>query len=63
MPFYGRRVRTSGDRPPACDRLASAVEVDVDDPLTVECSDTGSQLTGILFSGEILVCGSCAVTG
>jgi hypothetical protein len=32
---------------PACDWLAATDKADLDDPLTAECSNAGSQLTGI----------------
>ena len=40
-------IWTSGDCQPACDWLALMDPVDLSDPLTVECSDIGSQLTVI----------------
>jgi hypothetical protein len=41
----------SGDRAPACDWLALVGQSDMDDPLTVECSDISSQLTVIFGFG------------
>ena len=45
-------IGTSGDHAPACDWLALTDEIGMDDPLTVECSDTGSQLTVIFGLGS-----------
>ena len=47
-------IGTSGDHAPACDWLALMDEVDMDDPLTVECSNIGSQLTVIFGFGSFM---------